>query len=293
MIAVSIGTERLLKGAGISSEEMQPSQTPLAHTRIHERVSDCAGRKARIQDTPTRLLYILQQYLQSTFCGPSRERRSLARSFVHHLPTSLHLRPQRTNQRSHLESETRDVRTTIALLQRHSQKRSRTYQSGPGCVSDVNSLLSDSHVESRWLLSTTQQTGILFNASQTEVTRRHLTPHATVATTLLTAGWLVHPKILKLLRRLVHHQNLFLLQNHLPTDTSDIFTVIHSELPPSCILHDKSFTTPIPYFRFTIHDGTQKVQHQSRRWRWQDHQKLNQETCFQQELHHPCSGLSP
>jgi hypothetical protein len=45
MNAVSIGTERLLKGAGISSEEMQPSQTPLTHTRIHERVSDCAGKK--------------------------------------------------------------------------------------------------------------------------------------------------------------------------------------------------------------------------------------------------------
>jgi len=45
MNAVSIGTERLLKGAGISSEGTQPSQTPLTHTRIHERVSDCAGKK--------------------------------------------------------------------------------------------------------------------------------------------------------------------------------------------------------------------------------------------------------
>lgn len=53
-------------------------------------------------------------------------------------------------------------------------KSYRTYRSGPGCVSDVNRLLFDDHVESRWLLSTTQQTCHIFNANQTEVTRRRL-----------------------------------------------------------------------------------------------------------------------
>jgi hypothetical protein len=90
-------------------------------------------------------------------------------------PTSLHLKPQRTNQRSRLKSETRDVPTTIGLLQWHSPKSYRTHRSGPGCVSDVNCLLFDSRVESRWLLSTAQQTRNLFNASQTEVTRWHPT----------------------------------------------------------------------------------------------------------------------
>jgi hypothetical protein len=67
------------------------------------------------------------------------------------------------------------VSTTMGLLQWHSPKSYRTHRSGPGCVSDVNSLLFDSHVELRWLLSTAQQTRNLFNASQTEVTRWHST----------------------------------------------------------------------------------------------------------------------
>jgi hypothetical protein len=89
--------------------------------------------------------------------------------------TSLRLKPQRTNQRSRLKSETWDVPTTVGLLQWHSSKSYRTHRSGPGCISDVNYLLFDSYVESRWLLSTAQQTRSLFNASQTGVTRWHPT----------------------------------------------------------------------------------------------------------------------